>query len=1199
MQGVILSAGRGRDLILGDDGNRYAFTLEEWQGEEAAPEAGMRVDFEVRGSAAVDIFPIPGAAPTPPAPMPTPPVPTPPAPPAPRPAPPAAAKAPPAEPASAPPARPAPPVASKALPAEPASAPPARPAPPAGVGFGTAWWHWALAVCALAVVAVVAAFALGLFGSSGAPVGKEIARHTYEGRTYVLVEYGRELAIFSAASGAPVGERGLAEGILRSYAWRQALGDFDAGGLGDVSAKVRRLDDSVSGVRGLSNDVVYIFDELDGMKARIPLLGSISAMDVVRESFSGVEEAEDLIRSLDSELNALGDNAASLTRASDRIRGVEPSSVSGDEMEALFGDAAEAASDLEGSVRAVRDFVSEATEAVGDLESALRAGSDTPIIGDALGDFARSVGRFESELSGLSGLLGGFESELGSLEGDMRAASDSAGKTFETDVDRWLAEPYDSEWPPADPARRPAGAAQPSVEEQRVSAPAARTVPTAAPAPDVAKPSVSVPFTGQSTVSGRQPFKLEWEVSESSVKAGEGFILTVRMYDVGRSGEHGGISVSFPSLGQSGGPKDWYSTSVADVEAVDYTSGLSNVTFHHPGATIYHRQGNRQFPADYLLVESDDPSWSSSSDRTLELLIVPKRAGEFRMQIRGWLCGDGYENCGRNPSEGSATDQQGWVVDRVSVGVVTPSAASAPTATSASTTTPMLTATSASTTTPVPTATSAPTTTPVPTAAPTPTTTPMPAAAPTPAATPVPADYTSDDFVGNLDSGWKLLGTAHHNPAGFIVLTEDRNDQTGVLIRKSPLLTERFSVDFSFEIGGGDCCDADGLAFFIARSVPESLKRHAVHHGHTFGSRDLNGVAVEFDTWQDWSFEQSGNHVGLTLLGESEPVRLVEKELDVELNNSGVFDATIVFDSGRVQVFLENATMGMGTTLVLDSTVATAYIPSEGHFGFVGVTGSWSDRHVIHSVHVQALDQVSLSVAASSSSTAPAPAPTLPPASGRIAFSSDRGENWDIYVMNADGSDVRRLTHNPATDGAPSWSPDGRRIAFHSHRDGNWNIYVMNADGSDEEQLTDNEANDEHPNWSSDGQRIVFHSNRGGDYETYVMNADGSGETRLTDNVWKDWHPHWSPDGRRNVFELDGDGDYELYVRNADGSGERRLTNNLAKDWAPGWSPDGRRIVFCSDRDGNDEIYVMNADGAGVRRLTDNTARDWEPSWSP
>ena len=180
-------------------------------------------------------------------------------------------------------------------------------------------------------------------------------------------------------------------------------------------------------------------------------------------------------------------------------------------------------------------------------------------------------------------------------------------------------------------------------------------------------------------MSGRQPFKLEWEVSESSVVAGEGFILTVRMYDVGRSGEHGGISVSFPSLGQPGGPEDWYSTPAADVEAVDYTSGLSRVAFHHPGASIYHREGNRQFPADYLLVESDDPSWSTSDDRTLALLIVPKRAGELPIQIRGWLCGDGYTECGRNPSEGSATDQQGWAVEVETVSVTESSAAPAPT----------------------------------------------------------------------------------------------------------------------------------------------------------------------------------------------------------------------------------------------------------------------------------------------------------------------------------------------------------------------------------------------------------------------------------------------------------------------------------------------------------------------------------------
>ena len=129
---------------------------------------------------------------------------------------------------------------------------------------------------------------------SGPPIGKEIARHTHAGRTYILVEYGNELALFSG-SGTPVTQRGLAEDVLRSYSWRQVVAGFDIEELIDVSAKARVLDESTSDARDFSNDVVAVFDALDGMKVNIPLLGSISAMDVVRDSFEGVEAAEDMI----------------------------------------------------------------------------------------------------------------------------------------------------------------------------------------------------------------------------------------------------------------------------------------------------------------------------------------------------------------------------------------------------------------------------------------------------------------------------------------------------------------------------------------------------------------------------------------------------------------------------------------------------------------------------------------------------------------------------------------------------------------------------------------------------------------------------------------------------------------------------------------------------------------------------------------
>ena len=447
MQGVILDVGEAQGLILGDDGQRYTFMPLEWRRDDEDPRVDMRVDFEAHGTEAAGVYPIPGAAP-------------------------AAQAQPPAPSPSAPPVK-----------------PPAPPAGPTGKGK-MQWWRWALAGGgALVVLGGVAAFALGLFGSSGPPVGREIARHAHEGQVYVLVEYGDELAVFSG-SGSPVTQRSLAGDVLRSYAWGQVVAGFDTGKLAGVSDRVRRLDDGVSDARRLSNGVVAIFDELDGMKANIPILGSISAMDVVRESFDGVEEAETLVRNLDSELNALGDNAASLSRASEGILGVEPSSVSGREMESLFAGASGAARDLESTVRDVGGFVSDTADAASDLERALRAGSDTPVIGDALGNFAVRVGRFESVLSGLSGLMGEFESELGALAQDMENGIDSAAKTLQADLDRWLAEPYDTEWPPADPERRPAGIAQapaassaptPQAAERRPSEVARAAVPAATP----------------------------------------------------------------------------------------------------------------------------------------------------------------------------------------------------------------------------------------------------------------------------------------------------------------------------------------------------------------------------------------------------------------------------------------------------------------------------------------------------------------------------------------------------------------------------------------------------------------------------------------------------------------------------------------------------------------------------------------------
>ena len=228
---------------------------------------------------------------------------------------------------------------------------------------------------------------------------------------------------------------------------------------------------------------------------------------------------------------------------------------------------------------------------------------------------------------------------------------------------------------------------------------------------------------------------------------------------------------------------------------------------------------------------------------------------------------------------------------------------------------------------------------------------------------------------------------------------------------------------------------------------------------------------------------------------------------------------------------------------------------------------------------------------------------TFPGANGKIAFTTDRDGNQEVYVINADGSGPTRLTNDPAQDIAGSWSPNGEKIAFSTARDGNFEIYVMNADGTDQTNLTDDAAWDIHPAWSPDGTKIAFLSNRDGDFDIYVMGVDGSSPTNLTNGPGDDGRAAWSPDGTRIAFGRDpGPGLDDVYVMDADGSNQTNLTNHPSNDAGPDWSPDGQQIVFHSARDGFGayEIYVMNADGSSPTNLTNNPGGDNQvPSWSP
>lgn len=228
----------------------------------------------------------------------------------------------------------------------------------------------------------------------------------------------------------------------------------------------------------------------------------------------------------------------------------------------------------------------------------------------------------------------------------------------------------------------------------------------------------------------------------------------------------------------------------------------------------------------------------------------------------------------------------------------------------------------------------------------------------------------------------------------------------------------------------------------------------------------------------------------------------------------------------------------------------------------------------------------------------PEPTPTPePPVPCMIAFDSDRDKNLEVYIMGPDGSGQTNLTNNGADDSDPVWSPDGSQIAFVSNREselgGGQFIYVMAADGSNLRQLSQ-QPDSKMPDWSPDDSRIAF-SHQG---DIYVINVNGSDEKNLTNSPEKDEQPKFSPDGKRIAWIKGTENDTTIYSMNVDGSDAQAITT-VGRINDIEWTVDGRIFTHWENPAGICFNCVVSADGKDVIDAGGKgTIQEFLPFWT-
>ncbi len=214
----------------------------------------------------------------------------------------------------------------------------------------------------------------------------------------------------------------------------------------------------------------------------------------------------------------------------------------------------------------------------------------------------------------------------------------------------------------------------------------------------------------------------------------------------------------------------------------------------------------------------------------------------------------------------------------------------------------------------------------------------------------------------------------------------------------------------------------------------------------------------------------------------------------------------------------------------------------------------------------------------------------------KIAFINDSTGHKELYVMDYDGDNMRRISTDRSLMLYPRWSPDGKDLVAVSYLRSKPNICRIDVARGTRQFISTFPGLNAGASFSPDGKSLALTLSKDGNPEIYVLNLSSGRAQRLTKDRAVDSSPTWSPDGKRIAFASVRDGNEDIYAADISGGNLKRLTDAPADDCYPCWSPDGKTIAFASDRTGAREIHVMTSDGGDPRLLIPNSSH---PAWSP